>query len=238
MACKGTEAATAAAMEVEAGLDLTAAVTRVGTVKEVVTAETMVAVMAGGNYGNPGGYGNQNSFSPGFGGAGTCGGGMPGSSYGGGGGAYGGGYGVPAFGGYSAQIPPSPNGATGQPLGTIPQAVAPAPGTADQQQQRPPRIVPNPLDNKLIIQADAQQYQNILSILKELDVPPRQILLEAKIYEVDLNDQFSSGIGYSLGARGSTQIQTGLAAASGVASPERGRAGQRRTGTAGDALVK
>jgi len=27
-------------------------------------------------------------------------------------------------------------------------------------------------------------------VLKELDVPPRQILLEAKIYEVDLTDQF------------------------------------------------
>ena len=60
----------------------------------------------------------------------------------------------------------------------------------------PPRIVANPLDNALIIQADAQQYQNILKILKDLDVPPRQILLEAKIYEVDLSDDFASGIQY------------------------------------------
>ena len=40
---------------------------------------------------------------------------------------------------------------------------------------------------------------------------------------VDLNDQFSSGIGYTLGPRGSTQIQTGLAAASGVGPDLLGR---------------
>ncbi len=48
----------------------------------------------------------------------------------------------------------------------------------------------------MIIQADAQQYQNILKILKDLDIPPRQILLEAKIYEVDLTDSFASGVNY------------------------------------------
>ncbi len=39
-----------------------------------------------------------------------------------------------------------------------------------------------------------------MKILKDLDVPPRQILLEAKIYEVDLTDNFASGINYSLAA--------------------------------------
>jgi general secretion pathway protein D len=58
----------------------------------------------------------------------------------------------------------------------------------------PPRIVPNPLDNSLLIQADPQRYQGILKLLKELDVPPRQILLEAKIYSVDLTDAFASGV--------------------------------------------
>jgi general secretion pathway protein D len=74
-----------------------------------------------------------------------------------------------------------------------------------------------PLDNKLLIQADAQQYQNILKVLKGLDVAPRQILLEAKIYEVDLSDQFSAGINYSLGPRTSTQGQASLGG-SGLAS--------------------
>jgi general secretion pathway protein D len=62
----------------------------------------------------------------------------------------------------------------------------------------PPRIVAIPLDNTLMIQADPQQYQGILKLLKDLDVPPRQILLEARIYEVDLTDQFASGVQYLL----------------------------------------
>ena len=62
----------------------------------------------------------------------------------------------------------------------------------------PPRIVANQLDNSLLIQADPQRYQSILKILKELDVPPRQILLDAKIYEVDLEDEFSSGLSWAL----------------------------------------
>ncbi len=144
---------------------------------------------ASGGFGNnPGGYGNATSFNSGFGGAGACG---ASGGFGGGGSQ---GFGYPAFGGYAAQAP-APN-ATGQPLaaaspigGAAPAAAA---GAASQPPQ--PRIVPNPLDNALIIQADAQQYQNILKVLKELDVPPRQILLEAKIYEVDLTDGFASGL--------------------------------------------
>ena len=156
-------------------------------------------------YQNPGGYGNANNFNSGFGGAGACGG------YGGGGYAGGGApmYGTPAFGGYAAQTP-APNG-TGQ---TVAGAAATQPMAAGSAQSsvggaetpRPPRIVPNPLDNALIIQADAQQYQSILKVLEELDIPPRQILLEAKIYEVDLQDQWSYGVNYTLGPRTSTQL--------------------------------
>src|SRR5579875_3771353 len=155
---------------------------------------------------NPGGYGSMNSFAPGFGGAGSCG-GMTGAPYGAG---YGGAYGAPAFGGYAAQVPygMNPNGGTGQTVGTAPAgatagaAAAPQSAGAEAEKEKPPRIVPNPLDNALIIQCDAQQYQNILSILKELDTPSRQILLEAKIMQVDLTDQFASGVTYALAPQG------------------------------------
>lgn len=141
-------------------------------------------------------YGNQNSFGAGFGGSGVCG------PYGGMGGGMGGGqgfgYGVPAFGGYTAQVPvqqptnliggvgapPAPAGASGT-------NGASADGTA---QPAPPRIVPNPLDNNLLIQANPQQYQAILKLLRELDRPPRQILLEAKIYSVTMTGSFSAGV--------------------------------------------
>ena len=165
----------------------------------------------GGGGGSGGGYGNQNSFNSNFGGSGGCypqgmgggggGGGYGGGGYGGGGygggygggfpggGMYGGGFGYPTFGGYSAQAPAT---AAGQP--TAAGGVGAA-QTADGRPQTPPvRVVANPLDNALIIQADAQQLQNVLKILKDLDVPPRQILLEARIYSVDLVGSFASGV--------------------------------------------
>ncbi|HSP67090.1 MAG TPA: type II secretion system secretin GspD [Bryobacteraceae bacterium] len=151
----------------------------------------------GANIGG-GGYGSQNSFNSGFGGAGACGsfGGMGGgNSYGGGG------YGYPSFGGYAAQAPVVPNAG---PLGLAPAAAGPAPAggaaavaqSAASDNANPPRIVPNPLDNSLLIQADAQQYQAILKLLKELDVAPRQILLEAKIYSVAMTGSFAMGVNY------------------------------------------
>jgi general secretion pathway protein D len=158
--------------------------------------------------GNAGGYGNQNSFNSGFGGAGGC---NANGMGGGGGGGYGSAYnnaqayGYPAFGGYAAQTTAA--NATGLPVGsaaTAPAAGTTAGGTSTTPQVIPPRIIANPLDNKLIIQADAQQYQNILKILKELDVPPRQILLEAKIYSVTLSDSFASNITATLAKNGAT----------------------------------
>jgi len=149
----------------------------------------------GGMGGAAGGYGSQNSFSSGFGGTGgPC--GM--SSGMGAMGGMGGGYGYPSFGGYSAQTVAAP-GAVG-PLGAAPAAGATAAGApaaaAVESSQRPPRIVANPLDNSLLIQADAQQYQGILKLLKELDVMPRQILLEAKIYSVVMSGSFAMGVNY------------------------------------------
>jgi len=145
-----------------------------------------------------GGYGSQNSFNSGFGGAGAC-----GSAVGmGGGGSFGGGgYGYPSFGGYAAQAPPSQNAG---PLGLAPATTGPAPAgsaaaaaqSSSSDNANPPRIVPNPLDNSLLIQADAQQYQAILKLLKELDVAPRQILLEAKIYSVAMTGSFAMGVNY------------------------------------------
>ena len=53
-----------------------------------------------------------------------------------------------------------------------------------------------------------QEYQGIAKLLKELDVPPRQILLEAKIYEVSLTGAFSAGVSAYLQARSNTNRQT------------------------------
>jgi len=142
--------------------------------------------------GTTSGYGSQNSFNSGFGGAGAC-----GTSTGMGGTGVGGGYGYPTFGGYAAQTPAgAAAGPLGVPTGPAAAGAVPAAPAAGEGSQRPPRIVANPLDNSLLIQADAQQYQSILKLLKELDVMPRQILLEAKIYSVVMSGSFAMGVNY------------------------------------------
>ena len=72
---------------------------------------------------------------------------------------------------------------------------------------RIPRIVPNPLDNSLLIQGTPQEYAGILKLLKELDIPPRQVLIEAKIYEVDLSGAWQAGVSATFQALNS---KTGL----------------------------
>jgi general secretion pathway protein D len=59
---------------------------------------------------------------------------------------------------------------------------------------RIPHVIPNPFDNTLLIQGTPQEYEQINSLLRQLDVPPRQVLIDAKIYEVDLSGAFSAGV--------------------------------------------
>jgi general secretion pathway protein D len=75
-------------------------------------------------------------------------------------------------------------------------------GAGYGQMGRIPRVVPNPMDNSLLIQATPQEYEGILKLLRELDVSPRQVLIEAKIYEVSLTGAFRSGVSAALQQRG------------------------------------
>jgi general secretion pathway protein D len=63
-----------------------------------------------------------------------------------------------------------------------------------QQGQRLPHVIPNPFDNTILIQGTPQEYEQILDLLQRLDVSPRQVLIEAKIYEVDLKGAFQYGV--------------------------------------------
>ncbi len=149
----------------------------------------------GGGVGS-GQYGSGAGFNNTFGGNAPCGagpmGGMQGGGYGNG--AYGGGYGQPAFGGYAAQVPLNSQGAGQNGAQAPPQPRMTAPDGSPMENTTPPRIVANPLDNSLLIQANAQQYQSILKLLRDLDRPPRQIMLEAKIYQVVMGGSFSGGV--------------------------------------------
>ena len=114
------------------------------------------AAATGATVNNGSGYGNGNNFNNSFGGMGGC----PGLGTGGQGGA---GYGYPVFGGYAAQVPASTSQQGGTIVG-VPGAGVPSTPPPDTTPKV--RIVANPLDNALLIQANPEQYQGILQILK------------------------------------------------------------------------
>ena len=65
-----------------------------------------------------------------------------------------------------------------------------------------PRIVPNPFDNTLLVQSSPEQWEQIQHLLGQIDVPPRQVLIDAKIYEINLTGELSAGVESFLQKRG------------------------------------
>jgi general secretion pathway protein D len=145
-----------------------------------------------GGYG-PGGYGGGA-----YGAGGYSSGGYGGNQYGGGGytNPYAGNRTVPAGPAPAAGAGVGGAGLTGQYLGTN------AAGTTGMAlPPNMPHVIPNPFDNTLLIQGTPQDYEQIKNLLLQLDVAPRQVLIEAKIYEVDLSNDFAMGVESALQAR-------------------------------------
>lgn len=95
---------------------------------------------------------------------------------------------------------------TGTPAKTPPSPPPPTPllpGTAPPGKTSPPtsavefkgaKISADDKRNFLMIVATPAFYQQILQILKELDRPPKQVLIEASIIELTLNDELRMGL--------------------------------------------
>jgi general secretion pathway protein D len=64
------------------------------------------------------------------------------------------------------------------------------------------RVITDPVSNSIIVQGTAQEYADIAKTLEKLDVVPRQVLIEARVYEVDLTGDLSFGLTYALQQRG------------------------------------
>jgi general secretion pathway protein D len=171
----------------------------------------------GGGYG--GGYPGAGAYSPYGGGA------YGGNPYGAN--AYGANaYGANAYGGYPAaaysQVPigaqaPGTGGATpASPLGGTPfgqdltGGYLGTPGVPPGA--RIPHIIPNPFDNTLLIQCTPQEYEAIINLLGQLDVPPRQVLIDAKIYEVDLTHDINGSVASCLQSPGTCAATLGTSA--------------------------
>ncbi len=81
------------------------------------------------------------------------------------------------------------------------------------------RIVADDISNSLIILATPRDYDKIRDVLVRLDVVPRQVLIEAIIAEVTLDDDLKFGIEWAL-AKGSFGNVTGSDGAGASASEE------------------
>jgi general secretion pathway protein D len=192
---------------------------------------------SGSAYGAGAGAGFGGGYGAGYGQSANCAPGAYGSQYGAAAAAGAGGLG--AF-NTPAAAPAAPAGAPG---------AAPAAG-ADQtgsylQPTAPgglpignPRIIANPFDNTLIVQSTPDQWEQIERLLEKIDVSPRQVLIEAKIYEVDLTGNLSAGVEAFLQQKGATNSAgitgaqlvgtNGVAAAGGIALSAGTLVGQSR----------
>ncbi len=80
------------------------------------------------------------------------------------------------------------------------------------------RIVASEATNTLLIHATNDEYQRVLGMLHRLDVPPRQVLVEATIVEVSLNDELRYGVQYFFENGGDTFGLTQSATGTGISA--------------------
>lgn len=79
--------------------------------------------------------------------------------------------------------------------GAPPQRPAPAPtagGSGSRNDDT--RVIADTENNALLIWASTQQYEKMLGALRQIDVPKRQVLIEATIAEVSLTDDLRYGL--------------------------------------------
>ena len=67
------------------------------------------------------------------------------------------------------------------------------------------RVIADEITNSLIVQATPQQWADIERTLVQLDVLPRQVLIDAQIYEVNLSDSLAISLSAILQNRGTFQ---------------------------------
>ena len=60
------------------------------------------------------------------------------------------------------------------------------------------RLVVDDISNRLIIQATAADYEFMLETIEKMDIMPRQVVIDAQVFEVDLTDDLSFGVGVAL----------------------------------------
>jgi general secretion pathway protein D len=72
------------------------------------------------------------------------------------------------------------------------------PATTASAGEPPLKVVADDTKNSLLIMADDRDYHRVLRVIQSLDVVPSQVLIEAVIAEVDLNDDLQYGVQWAL----------------------------------------
>jgi general secretion pathway protein D len=104
-----------------------------------------------------------------------------------------------APGGMASTAPPGSPGARPGSLSEALEGAFGAPGQAQGELPMPQaRVVADEKDNALVIYARPRDYRMIEDVIRRLDVPPLQVMIEATIAEVTLNDQLQYGVQWFL----------------------------------------
>ena len=81
------------------------------------------------------------------------------------------------------------------------EALSPASDTAGPENENRMRVIANRRNNALLIYATPSEYAVIEGMLRKMDIIPLQVLIEATIAEVTLNDTLNYGTQFYLGSK-------------------------------------
>lgn len=97
----------------------------------------------------------------------------------------------------STQLQPVATQMSARKQGESPPAVSVAPPSGQQRGQGSPpdiRITADEVNNLLLISASPSDYRRIANVLRQIDRPPLQVMINATIIEVTLNDSLRYGV--------------------------------------------
>ena len=103
------------------------------------------------------------------------------------------------------QTPTGAVGVTPPPAGQVPASASAQAGTTAFLPTGNVKIIADEINNALVIQATPREYAMIEDTIEQLDVLPRQVLIDTQIYEVVLDDSLAFGLSAILQNRGTLQ---------------------------------
>jgi general secretion pathway protein D len=105
-----------------------------------------------------------------------------------------------------------------EPETLTPDSMEPSPSSNGSGGEPPLKIVADETKNSLLIMANERDYQRVLRVIQGLDVVASQVLIEAVIAEVTLNDKLQYGVQWHLSKKGTPTASFSNALTGGVAS--------------------